>query len=92
MDVNEYMNTMSKHEALAKNLEHLINKDKQDDSLLKYGLTSQKNSLEKRIEKLEAAFKKQTLFEKQIIEKAQIRDHQNLTREIDKRSSYSKFK
>ena len=52
MDVNNYMNTIAGHESLQEQLESLITKDKQSDTVLKNSLINEKNSLQKQIQKL----------------------------------------
>lgn len=89
MDVNN--NSVEGHESLQKQLESLIQQDKQDDVILRNSLNNQKESLQERINHLEKEYKEQTLLEKKFIEKQNIRDQHNL-QQIDKRSTYTKFK
>ena len=91
MDVNNYMNTIAGHESLQKQLESLITKDKQSDTVLRNSLINEKDSLQKQIQKLEADYREQTLLEKQLFEKQKLRDLSNL-QQVDKRSTYTKFK
>lgn len=91
MDVNNYMNTIAGHESLQKQLESLITKDKQSDTVLRNSLINEKDSLQKQIQKLEADYREQTLLEKQLFEKQKLRDLTNL-QQVDKRSTYTKFK
>ena len=91
MDVNNYMNTIAGHESLQEQLESLITKDNQSDTVLKNSLINEKNSLQKQIQKLEADYREQTLLEKQLFEKQKLRDLSNL-QQVDKRSTYTKFK
>lgn len=91
MDVNAYMNTVAGHNDLQEKIEQLILQDKQNDEMMKYSEASHQKALEDRIKKLEAAFKEQSLFEKKLVEQARIREINNI-KELDKRSSKTKFK
>lgn len=91
MDIDKYMQSMSQHEALQKQLETLIQNDKATDSVLRNSLINKRDSLQQRISELESQYREQSLLEKQLFEKERIRDLHNL-QQIDKRSSYTKFK
>ena len=85
------MNTIVGHESLLKQLETLIEKDKQSDTILKNSLINKRDSLQRQIQNLETEYNRQTLLEKQLYEKERLRDLTNL-QQIDNRSTYSKFK
>lgn len=80
------------HSALQDKLEQVIQKDKQNDPVLRNTLINKRDSLIYQIQDKEKEYAKQTLLEKKLVEKQHIRDLSNLRLEIDKRSTYSRFK
>lgn len=91
MDINNVMSALESHEKLQRQLETAIQKDKQQDKTLINSLIRERDAKLFQLQKLEEEYKDLSNVEKKILEKGQHRNI-NLIQQIDKRSSYSKFK
>lgn len=92
MDINKTIEALESHEAVRQKLESIINNDMKNDQVLRNSLINKRDFLERQINQLEEKDREHSLLEKQLFEKEKLRDLSNLHREIDKRSSYTKFK
>lgn len=92
MDINKTIEALESHEAVRQKLESIINNDMKNDQVLRNSLINKRDFLERQINQLEEKDREHSLLEKQLLEKEKLRDLSNLHREIDKRSSYTKFK
>lgn len=91
MDINKVMESLQSHEALQKQLEDKIDKDSRQDAMLKNTLIRNRDSKVERMNNLEAELKDLDNLEKKLLEKTYHRNI-NLIEQVDKRSSYTKFK
>ena len=91
MDINKVMDALQSHEVLQKQLEDRIDKDNQQDTMLKNTLIRNRDSKVERLHNLKEELKELDKLEKKLLEKCYYRNI-NLIEQVDKRSSYTKFK
>ena len=91
MDINKVMESLQSHEALQKQLEDKIATDNRQDTTLKNTLIRNRDSKLEHMNNLKEELNDLDNLENKLLEKAYHR-RINLIEQVDKRSSYTKFK